>query len=81
MSNITILKDAVKPTGLKQTLSPENCVNCGSKKAVAEMNKIPMCRNCFAKTLGKTITQIQKPYGGLNHTLKSSDYRAHGIRL
>lgn len=65
MSSITILQHLVPRTGVKQALYQKDCNNCAGKKAMAELDSNPVCRSCFAKTLGKKISQIERVYRAL----------------
>ena len=62
MSRISIAKDSDKRTGLKPTVSLDNCGDCGSEKVTADMNKVPVIGTWFKQTLGKIRTEIRKPH-------------------
>jgi hypothetical protein len=36
-----------------------NCNKCPSKKAVAEMNRIPLCRGCFQKMITRRVSAVR----------------------
>ena len=65
-STITTLGDPVQYFGLEQTGYLKDCNSCAGKKAMAEMNHIPVCRSCFAKMIKKLVGQKKKVYGALN---------------